>query len=420
MVVVLGDGVSGKGAKELLDFLNIENLVINDKYDFSSLKNIEYVIKSPGISWDKRIVTYFLENNIKILSEVEFALKYLPKDIKIIGITGTNGKTTTATKTYEILSTKYSVMLAGNVGTSVSVLTKKILQENIKLDIMVLELSSYQLDNLSVIPLDVALITNLTPDHLTRYKSLDDYYKTKFNIFNNLRNKALVIINDDDLEFKRLFTKDLLDKFNKNNVKISHISVNKDIEYDKSKFSLKGKHNLENIMFIIEIANYFNISKDIIKNFLYTTKSLVHRMQHVLNYKKLEFINDSKGTNPDSTIKAINSYDKEIILLLGGDNKNVDNKKMCENIKDKVSYVYLYGANKNILEEDLKKVNYNNYSKFNTIEEILNDIKKNRQNEEKVILFSPATSSFDQFNNFEHRGEIFMKLVNEIFKEKNV
>lgn len=408
MVVVFGSGISGLGACELLDYLNIEYVLLDDNKECIE-ENVDYIIKSPGVPWTSKYISK-MKDKVLIISEIEFAIKYLPKDIFLIGITGTNGKTTTATKTYEILKENgYLVALAGNVGYSLSKLTKKILSKEEKITHIVLELSSYQLEN-NEISLDIAAITNLTPDHLARYKDLNDYYMTKMNIVKNIRPNGHILINEDDKTLINYFTKV------STNSKIVYLSKKKELLFDKKKFSLKGDHNLENLLFVIEIAKILNISNDKIEQFLYTTKTLSHRMEEFYKYKGLTFINDSKGTNVESTIKAIRSYEDDIILIIGGEDKKIDNLPLAQEIKKQnILHTYIFGANKDILEKDLKSVGYKEYTKLNDIYEIANDLKK-FFNKKAYVLFSPATASFDQFKNFEDRGEKFKSAIIEVMK----
>ena len=202
-----GAGLSGLGAKELLEKKGFEVYLIDDKIGISSLEGIkivnsekiEFIVKSPGISWKTELLLEAINKNIKIISEIDLAYKYMDKNIKIIGITGTNGKTTTATKIYELLEfAGFKTALAGNAGYSFA----KLVSDEVELEYIVLELSSYQLENNPKIHPFIAGNINLTPDHLMRYDSVDDYYITKFNIFNNQDEDDYMLLNIDDKEFK--------------------------------------------------------------------------------------------------------------------------------------------------------------------------------------------------------------------------
>lgn len=428
MILIFGAGISGLGAYKLLKSKNKDVYLIDDKeselktkdaLEFLETKNIEYIVKSPGISFENIFIKKAIEKNVEIISEIDLAYKYMNKDIKIIAFTGTNGKTTTCSKTYELLKkADYKVALGGNVGKSFA----EIVFENENLEYIVLELSSYQLENNPKIKTNISGIINLSPDHLARYKDEDDYYLTKFNIFKNQSEKDYTIINLDDFNFKRFDKKIISNKITLSKKNKADIYVKDSyIYYDDSKLinieelSLKGEHNLENMLFVIATAKILNISKDIIVKFLKDTQSIEHRMEEFYNKNNVIFVNDSKGTNVDSTIKAINSYKDEIVLICGGEDKKVPLENLAKAIKEKVSYVYIYGENRYLIENVLKKENYTNYIIFETVDECIRKIKEveNFENK-KYYLFSPATASFDQFLNFEQRGKYFKEIVKGI------
>ncbi|MBP6125540.1 MAG: UDP-N-acetylmuramoyl-L-alanine--D-glutamate ligase [Leptotrichiaceae bacterium] len=452
--LVFGTGLSGLGAKELLEKKGYSVYMIDDKMGISSKdgieildnENIEFIVKSPGIAWTSELLVKAKEKNIKIISEIDLAYNYMDESTKIISFTGTNGKTTTATKMDELLSfTGRRTKLAGNAGFSFA----KLISDEVSLDYVVLELSSYQLENNPKVHSYISGIINLTPDHLTRYSSLDDYYTTKFNIFENQTTDDFALINLDDKEFERLYeTQKLKNKIKSKKIYLSkekrgtifvhdesiYIMKNlfekienhsyKDLEEISEKLisvkdlSLKGKHNLENMLFLIGAGKILNISNEKLVEFLKSTKALEHRLENFFIKDKTTFINDSKGTNVESTIKAIDSFENKIVLILGGDDKKVPNDDLVKVIKEKVDFVYLIGENAPLLEKDMEKLNYKNYKNLENLEKVLNYLKENEDfNEDKTILFSPATSSFCQFKNFEHRGNVFKELTVKIFED---
>ena len=451
--LVFGAGLSGLGAKELLEKNNYKVYLIDDKVGIPSSEGIEilnreeieFIVKSPGISWKAELLKVALEKKVKIISEIDLAYKYMDKNIKVIAFTGTNGKTTTCTKTYELLKyAGYNVRLAGNAGYSFA----KIVADEEPLNYIVLELSSYQLENEPQIHSHIAGIINLTPDHLTRYNSVEDYYITKFNIFSKQTESDFALINLDDENFEKLCNDKNLDKkikaqkiylskerkgnifvedgniyimknFNDRveNCKDTDISENSQAEQFIAvrHLSLKGQHNLENMLFLIGTARILGIPDDKTKEFLKTTKALEHRIEDFFVKGNTTFINDSKGTNVESTLKAIDSFDNSIILICGGDDKKICNDELVKKIKEKVSFVYLIGDNAPLLIKDMERVGYKNYRNLETLENILNYFKEDMDfSENQTILFSPATSSFCQFKNFEHRGEVFKELTKKI------
>lgn len=446
--VVFGAGLSGLGAKELLEKKGYEVYLVDDKNGMPSSEamelldkeKIEFIVKSPGIPWKVELLVKAKDKNIKIISEIDLAYKYMDKKIKVISFTGTNGKTTTATKMYELLEyAGKKVRLAGNAGFSFA----KLVADEEDLEYIVLELSSYQLENNPQIHSYIAGIINLTPDHLARYDSVEDYYITKFNIFSRQTEQDFALINLDDEVFKKLYDekelwknikseKIYLSKEKKGNVfvmdGIIYTMKNLEKKADEVKdediheyaealipvreLSLKGSHNLENMLFLIGAAKILGIPDEKTAEFLKTTKALEHRLENFFIKEKTVFINDSKGTNVESTLKAIDSFDNSIILILGGDDKKISNRELVERIKERVDSVYLIGDNAPLLIKDMEEVGYKNYRNMETLENILDYFKKNMDfSKEQTVLFSPATSSFCQFKNFEHRGNVFKELT---------
>ena len=446
--VVFGAGLSGLGAKELLEKKGYEVYLVDDKNGMPSSEavelldkeKIEFIVKSPGIPWKVELLVKAKDKNIKIISEIDLAYKYMDKNIKVISFTGTNGKTTTATKMYELLEyAGKKVKLAGNAGFSFA----KLVADEEDLEYIVLELSSYQLENDPQIHSYIAGIINLTPDHLARYDSVEDYYITKFNIFSRQTEQDFALINLDDEVFKKLYdekelwknikSKEIyLSKEKKGNIfvmdgiiytmknlekKVDEVKEEDIHEYAEAlipvrELSLKGSHNLENMLFLIGSAKIMGIPDEKTAEFLKTTKALEHRLENFFIKGKTVFINDSKGTNVESTLKAIDSFDDSIILICGGDDKKISNKELVERIKERVDSVYLIGDNAPLLIKDMEEVGYKNYSNMETLENILDYFKKNMDfSREQTVLFSPATSSFCQFKNFEHRGNVFKELT---------
>ena len=449
--LVFGAGLSGLGAKELLEKKGYEVYLIDDKVAKTSKEGIEilnnekieFIVKSPGIPWKAELLQVAKEKNVQVISEIDLAYKYMDKNIKVFSITGTNGKTTTATKIYELLDfAGYKARLAGNAGFSFA----KLVADEEPLEYVVLELSSYQLENNPQIHSNIAGIINLTPDHLTRYKTVEDYYITKFNIFSKQTEDDFALINLDDPVFLGLAEREeikslmkaknvYLSKEKKGNIFVynGEIRIMNDLAdraenlseseiLEKSRFlikvedlALKGVHNLENMLFLIGVAAIVKVPDEKVVEFLSSTKALEHRLENFFVKGNTTFINDSKGTNVESTLKAIDSFNNDIIMILGGDDKKIDNTELVKRIAEKVERVYLIGDNAPLLINDMEKINYKNYKNLETLENVLNYIKENEDFEkDQTILFSPATSSFCQFRSFEHRGKVFKELTVKI------
>ncbi|WP_067141730.1 UDP-N-acetylmuramoyl-L-alanine--D-glutamate ligase [Oceanivirga salmonicida] len=422
--VVFGLGISGIGAMKLLENKKLEYIVVDDKNGIKSMDAIsmtnkdDIVIKSPGIAWTNPYLKYCVNNNIKVISEIDFALDYMNKDTKIVAVTGTNGKTTVCTKTYELLKyAGFKVALGGNEGHSFSEI---ILNDNTN-DYVVLELSSYQLENNPKIKPYIALITNLTPDHLSRYLNVDDYYATKFNIFNNQDENDYMIINKDDELFEKLVSKELKAKkvYIKNNENALYFE--NELIISKENTSLKGEHNVQNMLNIIAIAKIIGIKNETISSFLSGTKPLEHRVENFLKKGKVTFINDSKGTNVESSLVALETFkNKKVYLICGGQDKKIDNSLFFQKICSENIFCMLIGENSNLYVSYFKNVGYTKYIETKNLENTIIYLKKHLDfDSETYVLLSPATASFDQFKSFEHRGKVFKDLVLNTFGGNN-
>lgn len=432
--MIFGDGVSGKGAKEVLEKMKYEIILVDDKTGMSSeaaeelMDKVNVFIKSPGVPYNHLVKKAF-EMNIEVIDEIEIAYRYMKMKnmaTKIIAVTGSNGKTTVTSKITELLKKAgYRCEYAGNIGNSFG----KLITERDDLEYIVLELSSYQLENLKSFKADIAMVINLSPDHLNRYKSKEEYFDAKFNIGKNQTEKDLFIYNlnciDSMKRIDKITGKKLGVTVNKDKEKAVCFIENNNVIYNGkkvleiSKLSLKGKHNLENILFILTVAENLGVDEDIIREFLYSTKPLEHRMERFYKWKKVLFVNDSKGTNLDSTNFAIEAY-KGAILICGGKDKGLPLDELVEKIRENIECVYLIGEMSERFEEALLLGGYPKKKIFSlgTLENVVKDLREKLSGEkEEVVLLSPSTSSFDQFPNFETRGKVFKELVKEYFKE---
>ena len=376
----------------------------------------DVLILSPGIPGDIPILKEAEKQSIEVISEIEFSFRIKHSKSKIIAITGSNGKSTTVSLIHHILQTAgYYSILAGNIGTAFS--SYPIEKEDI--DFIVLELSSFQLELIDTFKADVAAILNITPDHLDRYNSFEDYAEMKFNIFKYKNSRDLAILNLDDITSAK-FT----DKINAN---LKHFSVNSkaDIYYKGNsiifgskqfsvqKAAIQGPHNIANMMCAILAVSPFDIEKDIIQKSLETFSPLAHRMEFVKEVNGVKFYNDSKATNTDSVKYALQSFDNPIRIIMGGAGKSEDYSILIPYLKKRAKKVYLTGDT-----IDEMKNAFECTVEIESIKEFEDVIKKAFSDSDKgdIIVLSPACTSYDRFKNFEERGNTFKEIVSRLKK----
>jgi UDP-N-acetylmuramoylalanine--D-glutamate ligase len=428
--LVYGAGVSGIGAYKLLLTKGYEVTLVDDvkgvkkEEIIDRLEGFSLMIKSPGIPFDNELVVAAKAAGIEIIDEIELAYRYYPHK-KIIAITGTNGKTTTTTKTKELLEyAGFKAVFAGNIGNTFA----EVALSGEEYDYIVLELSSYQLEAIKEFKPYIAMVINLTPDHMNRYETLEAYYDSKFNIFVNQDSSDFAVINlDDDYAREKYENK----KIDAEKIFVSQRGFDADVTrkdgkifyrneeiMETEKMGLKGIHNIENVMHMVAVAKIAGIENSLIRDFFYKTEGLEHRVEEFYKAGNTVFINDSKGTNIDATIKALDSYDEKVILICGGKDKKLDNSTLVSKMAEKSKMIYLMGETADKLEEMLVEIGYEKEYILNlkTIEAIVEELKADIDiNEKNIVLFSPAASSFDQFKSFEERGRIFKELVRKKF-----
>ena len=344
---------------------------------------------------------------------MDFALKFInPR--AIIAVTGTNGKTTTTTLIYKIIKKQYpNTIVAGNIGFPITSITTKVNNNTI----LVLELSSYQLEDTPNFKPTISVSLNITPDHLKHHKTMKNYIKAKDNIFINQSNKNFAIYNGLDKYLKKEILKTKAKKFAFNCNKNCSINYNDGVIYIKDnnkiiKFNVNikipGKHNIENILSAVRAAYLCGIKIENIQKVINSFKGVEHRIEFVKEINGVKYYNDSKGTNVDSTKVALESFDKNIQLILGGQDKGSPYKPIFNLIKKKVKNIFLIGEATSIIEKQLKGCAP--MHKCVTLKNALIKIQKISKPKD-IVLFSPACASFDQFKDFEHRGKVFKDIV---------
>ena len=378
-------------------------------------KDIDYVIKNPGIKDSHEMIVKAKELGIPVINEVEAAYMLLPKDITIIGVTGSNGKTTTTTLIYEILKhAKKSVVLAGNIGFPLSSLADNIKPNNI----LLMEISIQQLCNLDKFKTNISVLTNIYEAHLDFVGNKENYINVKKRIFNHHTKKDIAILNYDNIDVLNN-TNDIMSSklyFSKNNKTDCYIKDNA-IYYKDNKIinisdiSLKGIHNLENIMASILTVKQFNVSDDDIISVLKEFKGVEHRIEYVKEIDGIKIYNDSKSTNVKATQIALSSFIEPTILLLGGLDRGHSFEELTEYMGN-VKLVISYGQTKNRIKEYCDKIN-----KECIVVDTLKDavlVASNNATKGNVILLSPACASWDQYACFEDRGTEFKNTVKSL------
>jgi UDP-N-acetylmuramoylalanine--D-glutamate ligase len=438
-VVILGAGESGTGAAILAKKQGFDVFVSDmgkikprytDELDNAGIPweqgqhtealilNAHEIIKSPGIPEKAPLIKKLREAGINIIGEIEFAGRYLQG--KTIGITGSNGKTTTTLLTHHILKKAgLNVALCGNVGKSLARLVAEAQH-----DYYVIELSSFQLDDMYQFRTDIAILLNITPDHLDRYDySLDKYAASKFRIIQNQTDKDHFIYCIDDPE-----TVSRMNQFQPL-AKMYPISIGQQIEtgaylenetininINKQPFTmsvhdlaLKGKHNAYNSMAAGIAARVLEIRKEIIRESLTDFQNIEHRLEFVARVHGIEFINDSKATNVNSTWYALESMEKPVVWIAGGVDKGNDYSSLDELVTAKVHTLICLGTDNSKLYSHFNgKVK--NITEARTMEEAVAQAYSNAHKDE-IVLLSPCCASFDLFENYEHRGSSFKQEV---------
>ena len=402
--------------KNLKDKLNIYKIkYYNEENAFDYLHGFDIIFRSPSILPTRKELVIAKEEGAVITSEIRELLHLAP--CKVIGVTGSDGKTTTTTLINEILkANSYHTFLGGNIGTPL--FTK--LSEMKKEDIIVLELSSFQLMDMDISP-DISIITNIAENHLDIHSSFEEYIDAKKNIFKYQDNKGILITNADN---------EITNKF-KGNGETRYFSRSKQTNYfytdgtyiyyngkkilNKNDIKLRGIHNLENIATALTaVIDLIDLDKsiEVIKNF----NGVEHRLEFVREINNVKWYNDSVSSSPTRTIAGLYSYDENIVLIAGGYDKHLDYTNIAKPILDKVTKLILMGDTKekiyNAVTTSVMNPNIEIY-KCNTLQEVVDKAKEVAIPGE-IVLFSPASASFDMFKNFADRGNQFKDLVNKL------
>jgi len=438
-ILVIGLARSGLAAIKLLHEIGVTDITLTEQKEVKEREYLEsigvtilpqsdavferpydIVIKNPGVPPISPFIRRFKDRGIPVITEIELAYQ-CAKPQHYIGITGTNGKTTTTTLVYEILKKAYGdkAHVGGNIGIPLSevVLNNNLLNE--EGHYISLELSNMQLIDSDELRPEVATIVNMTPDHIDFMGGLDNYYYSKTRIYKNMKDDDLFILNCDDpvvAEYTdrypihcKKFTFSLEKKDTDAYLDGEWMVIGGEKMLELKKIRLPGMHNLQNIMIAVSACRAIGIPSDLIREVIYDFKGVEHRIEFVRELNGVKYYNDSKGTNTDATITALKAFVKGVILLVGGFEKGLSMDEMKKYLGC-VKQVIGFGASGHRIATDLvgeKAI------VVTTLDEAVNEAVKCSESGD-IILLSPTTSSFDQYSCFEERGEHFKRIVNSL------
>ncbi len=390
----------------------------------NAITNKDYLVISPGVPLDIPMLKEAQNRGIPIFSEIEVA--FWLTDAKIVGITGSNGKTTTTTLVGEILKEdKKESQIGGNIGIPFSTVVEKVSKEGI----IVLELSSFQLERIEEFKPYVSAVLNITADHLDRYPDLKSYIDAKLRIFENQTDSDFTVLNADDrnsielasyLTSKKIFfstQKELeLGAFIKEGMLLYKTNGKEENVIEAKDIGIKGPHNLSNAAAACAICAILEVNPLSIRETLKRFKGVEHRLEEVTTLSGVKFVNDSKATNVDSVWYALQSVEKPIILIAGGKDKGGDFTKLRELVKERVKTLILIGEAKEKIGDALSDLVSTLHS--DSLEEAVELSFKEAEAGDTVLL-SPACASFDMFKDYQHRGEVFKSSVEHLAEEMN-
>ena len=392
----------------------LKNMGVNIEFSGHSeefINNSDFCILSPSIPTDAPILKRLEEKNIPYFSDIEYVSKFDSK--KMVLITGTNGKTTTTALCSHILSKKYNAPYCGNIGIS----PIEYIDKNV--DYYVVEASSFQLNYSPTCAPFIGIFCNLTPDHILWHKTLENYFEAKAKPFRNMNSSSNAILNYDDEMTKKLGEEIKANVYyfslTKQNIKNCIYLEDDEIIYNDEKIinvnelQIVGSHNIQNAMCSILAAKIIGLNNNEIKEALKSFKAIEHRLEFIRTIENTDYYNDSKATNPEASIVAINSFEnKKVVLIAGGRDKKTTLKDFIKAVKERISKVILIGEATERFKDELSKNGYMNIVNSKTLEEAIDIASLDKPD---VVLLSPACASFDMFESYEKRGDAFRNYV---------
>ena len=442
-VLIIGAGKSGLAAADLLTSQNADLILYDDKKldeaevlkklnkDFKGrivsevltdeiAGNPDYLVLSPGVPIDSEKVLKYKAKGACVIGEVELAYYYTKG--KIVAVTGTNGKTTTTALTGALMKLKYdNTLVGGNIGIPYT----QICLDSTDDGVTVAEMSSFQLDTTVTFHPYISMILNITPDHLDRHHTMENYINAKLNCTKNQTADELCILNYEDETLRKAAE----------NIKAkicwfsSKTALNDGMVYedgviyevkngvrekviDVDEMMLIGRHNYENVMAAVAAARFMNVPMELIREGLRNFKPVEHRIEYVATVNGVKYYNDSKGTNPDASIQAVKAMSGPTFLIGGGYDKGSEYDEWIECFDGKIKKLILMGQTRDKIAECARKHGFNEIEFVNSMEEAVNYCYRNAVNGDTVLL-SPCCASWGMFKNYEERGRIFKDLVNE-------
>lgn len=432
-VIVVGLGKSGLAAYDFLKKVNAqvalydgkEDLVVENvdapvylgAYPEDEFATFDYAVFSPGVPLDIPVADFFREKNIPILGEIE--LGYYGEKGQVIGITGTNGKTTTTTLVGEIMKAwNEKTYVVGNIGNPYTNESLKSSKESVT----VAEISSFQLETIQDFCPKVSAILNITPDHLNRHKTMENYIDAKFAITKNQTKEELCVLNYEDEVLREraeklpcrvafFSSKRKLDAgMYKDDEKNIIMAESGKVLLNQKETLLPGDHNAENIMAALLMTLEMGVSEEVAVEVVRKFHPVEHRVEFVKTVKGVDYYNDSKGTNPDAAIKGIQSMDRPTVLIGGGYDKGGDFTEWIESFEGRVKKLLLMGVTKEKIAETAERCGFTDYQFVESLEEAV-QIAYELTEEGDAVLLSPACASWDMFDSYEQRGTMFKDFV---------
>ncbi len=382
----------------------------------------DLIVVSPGVPVDSPPLVQARARGEPVIGEIELASQFLPKN-NIVAITGSNGKTTTTTLAGEIIAAGgFSTAVGGNIGTPAISLVGQAKPDTV----VVLEVSSFQLETIQTFRPKVAVVLNITPDHLDRHRTFEAYTNAKARIFENQQPEDFAVLNADDAASAALADRTRAQVFwfsRKKEVKqgayvrdgriLFRDAKGQNEVMQASEIPLKGGHNVENVLASVCVGAVMGCDPGRIAKAVRDFRAVEHRLEYVTTIRGVEYYNDSKATNVDATIKALESFPGNIHLILGGKDKDGDYKQLNDLLRQRVKRVYTIGAAAEKIESQIKGVEVDHSETLETALRRASAIAAAGD----VVLLAPACASFDQFKNYEHRGKVFKEVVHTMAAE---